>query len=186
MDGTCSVAINIEHLFTVGHASYTQIKEAAQAVFNVCAASLVSTGGLAHIIGESGTRILDFVDSTSARDDASKFDGLLLIAKNGCAGSDNHLYITLSKTSYPNVECAQTSRPPNWLPCQIITESIETTNDIRSFGPGAQVNLPWISRSCKLEEVLPLSLPLYLYLHLHLLPNLMKDFRADRWTSSWL
>lgn len=116
-DGTCSVAINIEQLFTVGHASYTQIKEAAQAVFNVCAASLVSTGGLAHIIG-----------------------------------SDNHLYITLSKTSYPNVECVRTARPPSWLPCQIITESIETTKDIRSFGPGAQVNLPWISQSshCRL------------------------------------
>lgn len=63
-DGTCSVEIDLAPPFARGRASYSQIKEAAQAVYDICASNLVSQGGVAFNVGESGTRNSDDVMQT--------------------------------------------------------------------------------------------------------------------------
>lgn len=51
-DGTCSVQLLVLAPFTVAHASYAQIRQAAQGVFDRCAMGGPSRGGVASNIGE--------------------------------------------------------------------------------------------------------------------------------------
>lgn len=136
-DGACKVQIFLLAPASVAHASTSQIKDAALAIYDKCGAGTPSKGGVATNIG---TYNCYFTNN----------DHCLIFE----AGGDNNLAVVLGATSYPDVVC-EAGRAPTRTACANIIAHMSATLIRQSFGPVhpdlavPDVKLPFHYTSCK-------------------------------------
>ena len=71
----------------------------------------------------------------------------LLVLSTAMPGGDNRLAVVLSASSYPNVVCDSRDTAPSMFSCLMISDFMEATHVIKTFGEDQQVQLPWEGES---------------------------------------
>ena len=137
VDGACKVQLFLIAPASVAYASTSQIKVAAQAIYDKCGAGIPSKGGIATNIGMHNRHVMSI--------------HLCLIVK---AGGDNKLAVVLGASSYPGVIC-DAGRAPSRVACNDILSDMNATLTRRLFGPdlvAPNVKLPYLLMSGKLRN----------------------------------
>ena len=119
---------------SIAHASSSQIKDAALAIYDQCGSKTPSKGGVASNIGTHNWYFTS--------------DDLWLIFE---AGGDNNLAVVLGATSDPGVLCTA-GLAPSRRACYNIIAHMNATTTRRRFGANLiapDVPLPFVYKSCK-------------------------------------
>ena len=117
---------------SVAHASTTQIKDAALAIYHQCGARTPSKGGVASNIGTHNWQF-------TSNDLCLTFE----------AGGDNNLAVVLGATRYPGVLC-QAGQAPSRRACNNIVGLMQASPTRRRFGENLvapDIGLPFVYKS---------------------------------------